>query len=387
MRPAIGAEEIKSAIGKTGFPLEHRATEAFRRPKWGVLSSRFYVDDTDGRARELDLIAYKVLASKDKQLEIVTSVLLSCKKDEQNTWALLSRDRNAADKNVDWQPVHFWTDVEPLKSLLESVDWRSGYFHADARAGKFALNVTRDVFAFQQIAPPKAAQQVAKSGAKAPPSKGATPQNDTAIFNSVTGLLKALDSEILALPDRVKDRKRIYVFSLAVLVDAPLVEVRYAGEDCEVREVDELLTLARYMVRQRHFNAQVHFVRADKIEWLIGELDHLAQVNTRYFSKKLPEAFKAIENNPAVRGYFANLLLRRLKFWVNLAIEREGIKDKVSDLGLTYEAGVLKIELDVGKQAIDLLNGDPDTLRRTKKMLADCCHYSGSWNFEESIPF
>lgn len=387
MRPAIDSEDIKSAIARTGFPLEHRATEAFRRAKWGVLSSRFYVDDTDGRARELDLIAYKVLVSKDKQLEIVTSVLLSCKKDEQNTWALLSRERNAADKNVDWQPVHFWTDVEPLRTFLESTDWRPSYFHADARASKFALNVDRDVFAFQQIGPPKATQQ-AKPGSKAPPSKGATPQNDTAIFNSVTGLLKALDSEILALPDRMKDRKRIYLFSLAVLADAPLVEVRYAGEDCEVREIDELLALARYMVRQRHFNAQVHFVGADKIEWLIGELDHLAEVNAEYFSKKLPEAFKAIENNSAVRSYFAELLLKKLKFWLNLAIEREGIGSKVSDLDLTYEAGVLKIELDVGERAIDFLNNHPDTLRIAKKMLADFCRYSGSWKFsEESIPF
>lgn len=387
MRPAIGSEDIKSAIARTGFPLEHRATEAFRRAKWGVLSSRFYVDDADGRARELDLIAYKVFTSKDKQLEIVTSVLLSCKKDEHNTWALLSRDKHAADKNVDWQPVHFWTDVEPLRTLLESTEWRSSYFAEDARASAFALNVTRDVFAFQQIGPPKEPQRVTRADAKAAPSKGATPQNDTAIFNSVTGLLKALDSEILALPDRMKDRKRVYVFSLAVLVDAPIVEARHSGERCEVREVDELLTLARYMVRRRHFNAQVHFVGADKIEWFIGELDHLVEVNARYFSRKLPEAFKAIETNDAVRSYFSKLLLRKLKFWLNLAIEREGIKDRVTDVHLTHQDGVLKIELDVDQRAIDFLNGHRDTLETTGKTLANFCRYAGSWKFEESIPF
>lgn len=384
MRAPLSADDIRQAIDTTGFPLEHKLTEAFRRAKWSVLSNRYYVDDVDGRARELDLIAYRVYSFKD--VDVYTSVLISCKKDAQHTWAFLSRARNNADKNIDWRPVHFWTDLEPLNTYLHHCDWKSRYFSNDKRSSQFAIDVPSDVFASQLIAPPGKTQP-AREPKKANPAKPATAQNDSAIFNSISGLLKALDSEISALPNRVRNKKRLYLFNLAVVVDAPLVVVKYQKSGVEVVPTNELLMLAQYMVSRRHLSAQVRFLQADRIKWFIEELDHLATVNGRFFAGLVHEAYSAILTDDAVRKYYSGVLTARLKDTLNFILAKESAHEQLGCIELGARDKTLILGLDTFGDAALVLNENKKAQEVTKQALKQTCRFEGPFRFEDDIPF
>jgi hypothetical protein len=384
MRPPLPADDIRQAIDTTGFPLEHQLTEAFRRAKWSVLSNRYYVDDVDGRARELDLIAYRVFSFKD--VDVYTSVLISCKKDSQHTWAFLSRTRDEADKNIDWRPVHFWTDLEPLNTYLHHCDWKSRYFSSDKRSNQFAIDVLRDVFASQLIAPPGKAQP-AREPKRANPAKPATAQNDSAIFNSISGLLKALDSEMSALPNRARNKKRLYLFNLAVVVDAPLVDVKYNQGDVEVEPTSELLMLAQYMVSRRHLSAQVRFLQADRIKWFIDELDHLAIANGRFFASLVHDAYSAILTDDSVRKYFSGVLTVRLKDTLNFILEKERAHEQLGSIKVGARDKTLILELDTFGDAVLVLNQNKKAQEVTRQALKQLCRFEGPFRFEEDIPF
>jgi hypothetical protein len=72
-------------IRKTGFVLEYKVAEMLRQSGWTVISNKYYEDDLEGSVREIDLVAYKV--SNVQQVDVYTTILISCKKSELDVWA------------------------------------------------------------------------------------------------------------------------------------------------------------------------------------------------------------------------------------------------------------------------------------------------------------
>jgi hypothetical protein len=64
---------LANALARTGFPFENDVYGQLRKLGWGVISNKYYIDDVDRKARELDLIAYKVLETED--CDLVFSIL------------------------------------------------------------------------------------------------------------------------------------------------------------------------------------------------------------------------------------------------------------------------------------------------------------------------
>jgi hypothetical protein len=82
-------EELKrylEAVSATGFVLEHRVSKLLRSKGWQVINNRYYID-----------VAYKV--GKADDVNIFTALIISCKKNEANTWAFFVRDFEGADPN------------------------------------------------------------------------------------------------------------------------------------------------------------------------------------------------------------------------------------------------------------------------------------------------
>jgi len=75
-RVCAALDAIPDALAKTGFIVEHLVAEEFKKAGWSTIGGRYYADDIDGRARELDLVAYR--STKSKGLEVVTAVLVDC---------------------------------------------------------------------------------------------------------------------------------------------------------------------------------------------------------------------------------------------------------------------------------------------------------------------
>lgn len=384
MQPPVPLTDIEAAVAKTGFRLEYEVAEAFRSSGWSCITNRYYADDTDGRARELDLIAFRV--RKTEHVDVVTTVLISCKKDSENTWAFLSRNWAPQDPNIDWAQ-HIWTDLEPLDTYLKSVKWKADYVKADKRARDFTFDVKRDVFAFQQISPPGVQQKAVKSGSNPPPARAAAAKNDTAIFNSLTGLFKALVFELEALKERVPNQKRLYVFTLAVIAEAPLVDVQHNGQEIHAVVVDKLLHSARYMVGKQHVNALVHFIRSDQLSWFISEMGHLHEINSRWWASQVPASYNAILTNTSIREHFEPRIEKRLIWRINLFLREKGLSDRLEDFGLDVAAGGLRLSVDADKVTLDLLNTDPQIQDLTTRVLRDVARYKGKFAFSDLIPF
>lgn len=368
-RICAALDQIPDALAKTGFILEHRVAQEFRKAGWSTIGGRYYADDVDGRARELDLVAYRT--GKSKELEVVTAVLVSCKKDDETTWTFLTKEKPRHDPNFDWDPVHYWTDVQPLQTYLASDSWKAKYFKA---IGKLYddFKATKDIFAFQQVA-----------------SHKVTPRNDKAIFDSIVSLMKALDHEVEAVPARAKGKKRLYIFSLLSVVDAPMVDVSYAGKKPVASEVDQLTHLARYMVRKTDLSALVHFVRSDKLSDFVGLLSQLSDLNAKHMTTLVKQAHDAIQWNARIQSYFAGRLRARIIWMIGRVFRNSGRpQPNVEEVQLGFDSGHLKILVDVYEdKEIAVLNADRSLKRDTAKLLKEVARFEGAFTFESDFPF
>ena len=178
---------IASEIAKTGYVLEHEIAQALKLKGWTVISGKYYVDDTEHTPREMDLIAYRVTRFKGDEVELYTALIISCKKSDENAWALLARDANLKDPNTDYWPLHAWSN-DPAVTYQLSRPGKAKAYHVGMRALGVVDAVADpqvEVFGFQEMNK----------------SSGA-PKNDKAIFAAMTSLVKAQAYELSSLPGR-----------------------------------------------------------------------------------------------------------------------------------------------------------------------------------------
>lgn len=363
-------DQIPSALAKTGFLLEHLVAEEFKKAGWWTIGGRYYTDDVDGRARELDLVAYR--AEKSGELEVVTAVLVSCKKDEETTWAFLTKQKPKHDPNFDWDPVHYWTDVQPLQTYLASDPWKNEYIKALGKLHDKSFRAVTDIFAFQQVSSLKVSSR-----------------NDKAIFDSIASLMKALDHEIAAVPARAKGRKRLYVFSLLTVVDASMVDVNYSGKQPVATEVEHITHLARYMVRKRDLSALVHFVRSDKLSQFVSAMSKFADLNAKHMASLTSTAYEAIQWNDKVRAYFAERLKSRLAWNIARTFRKHSRSSlSVTEVQLGFEDDRLNILVDIlDDDDLAILNTDKSLKAETAELLKEVARYEGDFVFVGDLPF
>ncbi|MGN6153920.1 MAG: hypothetical protein ACTHOH_18235 [Lysobacteraceae bacterium] len=364
-------EKIPEALSKTGFILENTVAEAFRQAKWGVINNRYYVDDVDGRARELDLIAYKVKTGKN--VDVVTSLLVSCKKDSEHVWTIMSRARPTQDPNIDWEPVHHWTNNEVLEAFIGSTDWRDNYISKDEELERHIFSIERQAFAFQLVT-----------------KNGENPKNDRPIFESLTDLMKAQDHELSILPKRMK-KNRIYLFNLVTVVDAPIYEVTYDEEKPIAKEVTEFRHLARYIVRKAELSARIHIVSQKKLEHLVSTYDSLATYNNEYFNALVSKAYESIKDNRSVQSVIAKKLTKIIRLKINNMLRKKGANtlDLNDEIIISYNKsdGHLILNLPLDETTVDYLNSDKKLIEEVSQDLIKFARYSKKFRFEEDIPF
>lgn len=370
-RPSAPLDLIPAALEKTGFILEHAVAEEFKKAGWATIGGRYYADDVDGQARELDLVAYRTLSSAD--VEVVTGVLVSCKKDEETTWAFLTRKRPKLDPNHDWDPVHYWTDVQPLQLYLAHCSWKDGYIKALGENYSSNLAASQETFAFQQVS----------IGQKP------APKNDRAIFSSIVSLMKALDHEKESLTSRMKGKKRIYVFSLLSVVDASMAEVNYSAKEPIAAETDRLTHLARYMVRKRDVAALIHFVRADAVSGYLSTLTKYADETAEHMVGLAGLAYEAIRTSPQIREHFSKKLAPHLNWRIDRSIREANMTPpKIEGIELGYDKDTLVINIYFfDADQIDVLNQDEKLMAETKQALIEVARYKGKYKFDCDIPF
>lgn len=362
-------EQLPGGLAKTGFLLEHEVAEAFGKAGWGVINNRFYVDDVDGKARELDLLVYRVL--QGKEVEVVTTLLISCKKDKENAWVFMSRDRPKHDPNIDWNPVHWWSSNELLRTYLGSTGWEKSYVTSDVNLFNEIFDIKRLTFATQLFS-----------------KDHVTPQNQRPIFDSISGLMKAQDHEIMALPSRVKEN-RLYVINLLTIVDTSLVEAECSGSSIAAKEVDEVRHIARYIVRKKERTSRIHLVCKAQLTKTVNIYTKLAKYDQKYFNDAVVSAYESIKTNDAVRAYFSNILTRRLLWRFNASLSEISSSVIESDISIKYDnvKNELIILLPIVEDVARRLEKDPILNGHIKTFLRDIVRFNGKYRIEGDIPF
>jgi len=366
-------QHLPAQIAKTGFVLENRIAQALKAAKWTVISNRYYVDDTEESIREIDLIAYQ--ASKIQHFDVYTTLIISCKKNEANVWALLARDIDLKDPNSDWQPLHAWSNDKALAYQLGGSGCAKRYHEDVTRLGVGSVLQTPavEVFAFQEM--------TKTSGA---------PQNDKNIFAAVTSLMKAQAYELGALPQR-KKTPAIYQFNLLSIVDTELVRLMFFGQAVDATPVDSEHYIARYIIKKRETFSRIRFLRADAFINALPDYGALHAANCQWFDSECNAFFKGIVKDDKRVDTLIEDFRKQAGGDIRWPLIKNGRKaPEAASITLYWNEpkGALQVCASFEPEGVALLNGDARAKTRVATALQSIYRYSGLFEFEDdSIPF
>lgn len=371
-------------IKATGYPFENWAAEELLAAKWQIISNRYYVDDDENKAREIDIVAYK--ASSQTEFDLRTVIIVSCKKSEQHHWAFLSREAYIEDPNANWKPVHFWSNYKPLSFQIEEEDWGEQYHELVKQSGVKELfdQPDYDVFAFQEMYCGEQQGNGKRTGSA---------KNDLNIYASIMSTIKAQLYEISVRPNIVRKKPTIYQFNLLCLADAKFIQLNFKGEEITARERGSVLHIARNVVNRKQITARVIFSTKDAFSSLLKQYEKLHAANKKIMKDKNEEFYRDIEKYPLrLKVLYSEFRagLRRVLIISNNSLDMAQIENKVktATLGWSEKSKKLFISLndDDLETELDKFN-DPVNHPGIKDLLKKVYRYEGDFEFDFDIPF
>ena len=368
----IDLKQIAESIKKSGFVLEHDVTELMRTHQWSVINNRYYVDDVQESAREIDLVAYKV--SRFENILIYTALIVSCKKSEENAWSLLIRDHVRDDPNIDWHPVKLWSNDKRLKHLVSKPAWREPYLDKAKLLGLYdkLFEPSGHLLAFQEIHKSKS-----------------TIQNDKNIFNAVSSLMKAEAYEMNSLERRKKDLA-IYNINLLSVVDSDLIKLHFSGKKITPSIIDDAQCVFNYIVNKRETSSRIHFCTYDSLDKVLVDYDQLHDMNSSFFGTLLFSFYENIFSNHERVAILKDAFEKQVLWTYNYYRSKEfGTEDKLKEVffNKSEDSDVLEIEIDVNSKELDFFNGHEQFRALTERALEQVYRYTGKFTFTFYIPF
>lgn len=377
MKPLIprnnDLSRFAQGILKTGFPLEYRTALSLKRAGWSVISSKYYLDDITEVPREIDLIAYKTTLIKG--IQVYTTLIISCKKSENDTWALLSRDADHSNPNTDWWPLHLWSNNNAINFQIAKKGEKQKFHENAMRRGvKDALKLPDvEMFAFQIMN-----------------STSGNAQNDKPIYDSIASLVQAQAYELSALPERRKE-PAVYQFNLLTVVDAGMVRLHFNNEDVTPVVVNSEHYIARYIVKKQQAFSRIHFVEANAFNALLPDYDRLHCANAAIFKEMdsdfYVDALKSWEKISLYLDNFRREIRWPLYYLIPTPLRSENMLDGI-DVGWDNRENQAEVNFYAANdELLDFLNSDPRCKAIAAKALESVYRYTGPFKFYEGIPF
>jgi len=365
--------KLEAQIKKTGFVLENEVAQTLKKAGWAVISNKFYVDDLEENVREIDLIAYKY--AKVRHLGLRTVLIISCKKSDSNTWALLTRKNDLADPNFDWWPLHTWSNDRAMEYQIKQKGFSENYHNDAIRHGvrEALAKPSVEVFAYQEMD--------LRTGA---------PQNDKPIFSAVTSLMKAQAYELGALPTRKKDPS-VYQFNLLSVVDAELARLMFTENGIECSEITSEHHFARYIIKKKETFSRVRFIKSEVFSSILEDYDRLHNANKSLFTKAYDEFYKNIlDDSERVEAIIADFR-QQVSWWIEFAIKmksHQSVEAKKFSFHLNESKDTVSIKMDLTQDQVDYINSNSMVATQVKKALSEVYKYEGKFKFEvDDIPF
>lgn len=367
----MNLEGFETEIKKTGFVLENQTAIQLRKAQWTVISNKYYVDDQEESVREIDLVAYKV--TKIHHFDVYTVLIISCKKSEQDAWALLARPINLKDPNSDWWPLHAWSNDRALQYQLSQPGAAKRY--QDAMNGRGVANVLNvpevEVFAFQEM-----------------DKKSGKPHNDKNIFNAVTSLIKAQAYELTALPTRKKSPS-VYQFNLLSVVDSELIRLMFDKGSIRASEIEAEHYLARYIVRKKEIFSRIRFIQSRAFEKALEDYGRLFSQNCVWFEEQLSDFYKDIEKSSDKMAVSSDDFIRQVKWPLRWRVRKILETDiEVIDTYFFWSKAneSLTVNFNLSSEVVDFMNSDAECRQAIQKALAKVYRYPGPFTVTD-LPF
>ncbi|HBA3946793.1 TPA: hypothetical protein J5G25_004931, partial [Escherichia coli] len=347
-----------------------RISEILIDNKWNVINNKYYIDDVAKTAREIDIIAYK--ASKVEDMYVYTSLIISCKKNDEKIWALLTKNLNKNDPNIDLEPLQYWSNHPIINYQLSN----SSMIKKFIPTGDLYQNLFephKQVFAFQEMF-----------------KKNGKPDNDKNIFNSISSLMKSQSYEISSLSKRKKERC-VYIFHLVSLIDSELITLDCSTEHIEANKIDSQIYISNYIINGESISSKINFMTTKGFNDLIGSYNmlhqhycrHITRCHKDFYTDALEDFQKqkilTNELNLKYRGKINSLIYRKLKIFDNYEITS------------IYEYKG-NIEIDVKTKhsnLIDAINDNEELKNEISKIIENVCRVKigGAIHFNDEIPF
>jgi hypothetical protein len=363
--------QIAAEISKTGYVLEHEIAQHLKTKSWSVISGKYYVDDSEETPREMDLIAYRVSRLDNDEADLYTVLIISCKKSDENAWALLARDANLKDANTDYWPLHAWSN-DPALTYQLARPARSKAYHDGVRA----LGVLEamadpqvDIFAFQEMNKTTGA-----------------PKNDKAIFAAMMSLVKAQAYELASLPTR-KKTKAVYQFNLISVVGSDMYRLMFAaaGTGISSTKIESEHHVARYIVSKRESFSRIRFLTSRAFASALDDYARLHIANVRWFSVEHAAFYKDVMADEKRVNARLNDFHAKIKHHVKLRVESQfkNLKNFLEEPFLFWDAKTNTVEL-VYFESDDITEwmGSSDSIKKVvEEALNAVYRYAGPFRF------
>jgi hypothetical protein len=368
-------DNFANEIQKTGFVLENRIAQELKNVGWTVISNKYYIDDLQEAVREIDLVAYRV--TKMQHFNVYTTLIISCKKSEENAWALLSREINWQNPNIDWYPFHAWSNDKALIFQLSEPKKASHYYEQLASMGVAGSlgSPTVEVFAFQEMN-----------------KKSGKPQNDKSIFSAVTSLMKAQAYELAALPTRQK-APSVYQFNLLSIADTDLIRLMFRDSTIECTELEAEHYLARYIIHKREMFSRIRFIKADIFSSTLEDYGLLHEANCKWFDTECDlfytSALKDTKRQAVLAAQFKSAIDLEIS-WILAQQFDERIDIEILFMNWDKVNNSVCINLVfTSVEVIDFLNSYPHINDNVSDILKTIYRYEGDFYFSQfdDIPF
>lgn len=382
-------QDIADAISHTGFPLEHHICNILKNQGWSIISNRYYIDDIKGTEREIDIIAYQISDIGD-DVEYITTLVISCKKSEQNRWCFLTRDADKTSGNINWTPLHFCSTDKRLRHILETQNNQLVSRYLGNRALSHLYLFNHQVFAFQVIQNSKKQTDKDKGNLCI--------KGNEDIYNSIITPIKAISAEKKSRLEKYSNQaKRCYLFYAISIFDGEMFEVRFDDNGKQnISEINNIKYLNRHIINNVDDFYIVDFVTKENFGYRLNLYDILHKENTKYLNRMFADFYIDIFKHPERVDLFWKDFELDVSFNTHCYIkEKVGLEPDYRNYTLYYkfleEDSCLIIDISydifIGVPHWEALNNMLELTNLFHFYLRKYFKYTGEFKFGRILPF
>lgn len=369
-------DKLIESINKTGFILEYEVGYLFEEKGWNIINNRYYLDDVKQESREIDIIAYKVREVED--ILYYTTLIISCKKSIDNTWAFLVKNMNKKDPNINLHPINHWSNNVILNFMKEKQEFETKLTNEikENESISFTYEIEEQVFAFQQIN---------KNNLK--------PQNDKDIYNSIITSIKALEYEKNSLNNRV-NREALYNFNILSIFDGDMHSIKYSNSKPIVEEINHIKYLNRHIVNKSEQFFRVHFIKFDFLKNCIDYFDGLHDWHVDIYSglKKEYQRLITEERDENAMMLLKNTFIKELELYLYSSEKEKWATIQSLKFGNSKKLKIVcemkEDDYQEREELMKIFNNDSTIQKRTKEVLKKIYGYEGEFIFyNDALPF